>query len=88
MRFCYRHAIIAPSDVERETLRTSAGFANLPGRLGGRCLVHVEQHHARPLARIAERDGAPDAEPAPVMTAMWFSRRGMAFPLLLVLPAL
>ncbi len=48
-------------DVERETLGLAAGVANLRGGLGRRLLVHVEQHHLRALAGIAERDRAPDA---------------------------
>ncbi len=48
-------------DVERKTLGLAAGVADLLRRLRRRLLVDVEQHHPRALARIAERDGAPDA---------------------------
>ena len=57
---CHRDAILAPGDVERKTFGLGAGIADFLRGLRRRLLVPVEQHHAGPLAGVAERDGAPD----------------------------
>ena len=44
-----------------KAVRLAAGLADLFRGLGGRFLVHVEQHDARALACIARRDRAADA---------------------------
>ena len=51
----------AVGHVEREALRLAAGIEDLLGGFGGRLAVDVEHHDLRALARIAERDRAPDA---------------------------
>jgi len=61
MRFAIAHASSRRVTSSAKLSALPPASANLPGGLGGRCLVHVEQHHARALACVAERDGAPDA---------------------------
>ena len=54
-------AIPAPGHIEHHALGLAAGVENVLRRFGRRLLVDIEHHHARALARIAQRDGAADA---------------------------
>ena len=56
-----RDAAFAVRNVERKAFGLAAGIADFLRGLGRRLLIPVEQHDARPLAGIAERDRAPDA---------------------------
>ena len=51
--FRHRDAVLASRDIERKALRLAAGVADFLRSFSRRLLVHVEQHDARTLARIA-----------------------------------
>src|SRR5207245_6543923 len=55
-----RDAILAPSYVERKTLRFAAGLADVFGGIRRRLHVDVERHDAGAFAGITRRDRAPD----------------------------
>ena len=82
----HRDAVLAPGDVERKAFGLAAGIADFLRGLRRRLLVPVEQHDARALAGIAERDGAPDAGACTGDDGDLILEKGHeAFPLLLVL---
>ena len=82
----HRDAVFAVGDVEREAFGLAAGVADFLRGLRRRLLVPVEQHDARALAGIAERDRAPDAGACAGDDGDLILEKGHgAFPLLLVL---
>ena len=56
-----RKAIVTLRHIQRKALGLAAGLADLLGGLRDRVGIDVEQHHLRPLARIAGGDRPADA---------------------------
>ena len=82
----HRDAVLAPGDVERKAFGTSAGVADFLRGFRRRLLVPVEQHDARALAGVADRDRAADAGACAGDDGDVILEKGHgAFPLLLVL---